>query len=206
MRGARTFVAACVAGLTVLGALPAGAVDPPGNWTRHEDPPWTWYAPDGWIAAAGANDLNISSPTGSKWVKFGFSAAPVDATQTDAANAAAWFAYWRTQMAQSSINAFGGLYSKPLASDRYTALGAIQQLPATQLYRTRWRERVTFAGVRPSGKRIKGEMVMDYSVSVYGDSGAESFQIRSAPRRTFDDVVGQLRLVQQLIFYCGSVC
>ena len=206
MRGARTFVAACVAGLTVLSALPAGAVAPPGNWTRHEDPPWAWYAPDGWIAASGANDLNISSPTGSKWVKFGFSAAPVDATQTDPANAAAWFAYWRTQMAQSSINAFGGLYSKPLASDHYTAIGAIQQLPATQFYRTRWRERVTFTGVRPNGHRIRGEMVMDYSVSTYGDSGVESFQIRSAPRSVYDDVIGTLRLVQQLIFYCGTTC
>jgi hypothetical protein len=192
--------------VTALMSLPALAVDPPGNWTRHEDPPWAWYAPDGWIAAAGPNDLNISSPTGSKWVKYGFSAAPVDPTRTDAANAAAWFAYWRTQMRQTSINAFGGLYSKPLASDRYTAVGPIVQLPAQTLYRTRWRQRVTFAGVRPNAHRIRGEMVMDYSVSVYGDSGAESFQIRSAPKRTFDDSVGQLRLVQSLIFYCGGTC
>ncbi|HET7668611.1 MAG TPA: hypothetical protein VFK56_21610, partial [Mycobacterium sp.] len=72
MRGARAFVAACVAGVTVVSALPAGAVDPPGNWSRHVDQPWAWYAPQGWIAAAGPYDLNISSPTGVKWVKFGF--------------------------------------------------------------------------------------------------------------------------------------
>jgi hypothetical protein len=186
--------------------MPAGAVDPPGDWERHVDRPWTWYAPQGWIAAAGPYDLNISSPTGVKWVKFGFSAAPVDATKTDAANAAAWFAYWPAHMRSGSVTAPAGLYSKILASDRYTGLGAIQQLPATQLYRTRWRERVTFAGVRPNSKRIKGEMVMDYSVSVYGDSGAESFQIRSAPKRVYGDVIGTLRLVQQLIFYCGTTC
>jgi hypothetical protein len=39
----------------------------------------------------------------------------------------------------------------------------------------------------------------------YGDSGAESFQIRS-PKRVDDDVIGTLRLVQRLIFYCGEVC
>lgn len=190
----------------MLSALPAVAVDPPGDWTRHVDRPWTWYAPDGWVAAAGPYDLNISSPTGVKWVKYGFSEAPVDVTKTDAANAATWFAYWRAQMRQGSVNAPAGLYSKILASDTYTAIGAIQQLPAAQLYRTRWRQRVTFAGVRPSGHRIRGEMVMDYTVSVYGDSAAESFQIRSAPRRGYDAVIGTLRLVQQLIFYCGTVC
>ena len=206
MRGARAFVMACVAGLATLTAVPAGAVTPPGDWVRHVDRPWAWYAPDGWIGAAGSNDMNISSPTGSKWVKFGFSAAPVDPTQTDAANAAAWFAYWRQQMGQSSINGMAGLYSKALASDQYTAIGAVQQLTPSALYRTRWRQLVTFTGVRPNGHRIRGEMVMDYTVSTYGDSGAESFQIRSAPRRSFDNVVATLRLVSRLIFYCGSVC
>jgi hypothetical protein len=139
-------------------------------------------------------------------VKYGFSAAPVDVTQTDAANAAAWFAYWRTQMAQGSVNGPAGLYAKTLTSDRYTAVGAIQQLAATSLYRSRWRQRVEFAGARQNGKRIRGEMLMDYTVSVYGDSGAESFGIRSAPRRGYNGTIGTLRLVQRLIFYCGTTC
>ncbi|HEX4655221.1 MAG TPA: hypothetical protein VH274_05725 [Mycobacteriales bacterium] len=139
-------------------------------------------------------------------MKYGFSAAPVDPTKTDADNAVAWFAYWRKQMATGSVSAPAGLYSKTLASDRYTAIGAIQPLTSTSLYRTRWRQRVEFAGVRPDGHRIRGEMVMDYTVSVYGDSGAESFQIRSGPRRGYDNVISTMRLVQRLIFYCGSVC
>jgi len=206
MRGARPIAVAFVAVATMLTALPAGAVTPPGDWQRHVDRPWSWYAPQGWVGAAGPYDLNISSATGSKWVKFGFSAAPVDATQTDAANAAAWFAYWRDHLAQGSIAAGAGLYSKILASDRYTSVGAIQQLTPSSLYRTRWRQTVLFAGARPNGRRIRGEMVMDYTVSTYGDSGAESFQIRSAPKRGYDNVIATLRLVQRLIFYCGDVC
>lgn len=206
MRGARLIVGAIAAVATVLTSMPAGAVTPPGDWQRHVDRPWAWYAPQGWVGAAGAYDLNISSPTGSKWVKLGFSAAPVDAAQTDAANAAAWFSYWRTHLAQGSTAAPAGLYSKILASDRYTVLGAIRQLTPASLYRTRWQQTVQFAGVRPNGHRIRGEMVMEYTVSSYGDSAAESFQIRSAPRRVYDSVIATLRLVQRLIFYCGDVC
>lgn len=184
----------------------AATATPPGDWVRHVNPPWTWYAPSGWIAAYGPYDLNISSGTGTRWVKYGFSAAPVDAAKTDAANASSWFTYWRNNELAASLTNSGVLYSRQLASDAFTNIGAVRQLTTTQGYRSRWRQWVTFKGIRTNGKRIRGELVMDYAVGTYGDFAAESFQVRAAPRRVYDDVISTLRLVQQLIFYCGDVC
>ena len=203
----------CVAAATTVAsgavAAPVGGTVPT-NWTRHVDPPWTWYAPAGWIAAHGPYDLNISSPTGAKWNKFGFSAATYDATVTPLANAQQWFAGLRNNYLSTARNG-PGLYSTALRSARFTSVGAINRIPPTTEYALAWRQRVEFKGRRLDGKRILGEMVMDYAANPptafdpFGNA-VESFQVRSAPRHGFDASLRTLRTVQRLIFYCGSVC
>src|SRR4051794_23231216 len=101
------------------------APPPPGGVPRPHHPhhpapqaaPWSWWPPAHWVDAHGPYDLNISSPTGARWVKFGFSAAPIaNLAATPAQNAAAFFAYLRRNYRLGSVNG-PGLYSRGLRSD-----------------------------------------------------------------------------------------
>lgn len=99
-----------------------------------------------------------------------------------------------------------GLYSMPLASDHYTSIGATTaHTPTIAGYGTDFRKQVTFAGTRSDGVRIRGEMVMDYTESVYGDIGIESFQVHAAPRNGYATTITMLRTIQHCIAYTGSL-
>ena len=58
-----------------MGATPASAAVPKG-FVRHEAAHWTWYGPANWVASEGANDLYLSSPTGTQYLHYGAGAAP----------------------------------------------------------------------------------------------------------------------------------
>jgi hypothetical protein len=217
MKGARLISwAGCLIALGSLLAVPAAAaraateVQPPNNWHRHVNAPWTWWAPPHWVAAHGANDLNISSPTGALWNKFGFSSATYYNTLKPDANAAQWFHDLRVNQLNGSLNS-AGLYSFALRSDHFTSVGAIRQIPAVSGFTLAWEQVATFAGRRTDGVRVKGRLVMDYAANApsafdpYGNAG-ESFQVQAAPTNGFAASLRTLKLVQSLITYCGSVC
>jgi hypothetical protein len=206
-------VAVLVSGGAAIAAPAAhnvARVQPPNDWVRHAKAPWTWWTPRHWVAAHGAHDLNISSPTGALWNKFGFSEALYSATLTPAGNAAAWFQYVSANQLQGSLHT-AGLYSFPLRSDSYTAIGAIRQIPPVSGFTYAWEQIATFKGRRTDGVRIRGRIVMDYAANPpsafdpYGNGG-ESFQVQAAPRQGFANSFNTLKLVQSLITYCGSVC
>ena len=180
-----------VAGLLVAAPAPAGG--PPSNFVRHEGQHWTWYAPGGWIASEGANDIYIGSPTGSKFLHYGASAAPCSYPPYYT-NVAEFFRYLRNSYLQLKGQAYD-FYSFPLASARYTNIRPIRALNQTY-----YRQTSTFQGKTRNGTVIQGEMVLDFfAVDSFGNCG-ERQQIRSAPRRGIADSIRQLRTVQKFIF------
>lgn len=220
MGGPRIPVAAVLCALAVAGTVApvaaqparhgASLVLPPTGWHRHVSAPWVWWTPRHWVAAHGPYDLDISSPTRAKWVKYGYSGAPYFASLTPAANAKKWFHDLLANYRDGSRKG-PGLYSRALASDHYTALGTIHQVPAMRGYALQWRQTAQFVGRRADGVLIQGEMVLDYAENppsgfdVFGNA-AESQQVRAAPATRFTTSIGTLRLIQRLIHYCGGTC
>lgn len=182
-------------------AAPAGSTIPT-SWVHHAEAPWSWWSPPNWVDAHGVNDLNISSPTGALWAKFGFSQALVLVPGgTPAQNASAWFTYWAGQLRGTP-----DMYGRGLAAMHYTSVGDITELPATiPGYSDDFRVRLTYAGRAVDDTRIRGELVMDYVESGYGDIGIESYKSRAAPRRIFDDSIGKLRKIHRFVTYTGSL-
>jgi hypothetical protein len=168
-------------------AAPAAAATPPGNFERHEGAHWTWYAPPRWVAAEGANDIYISSPTGVQYLHYGAGGTPCY-------EPSAFFSAARASY-RSSHAAFG-LYSKPLASARYTKVGPIRTIG--QSY---YRQTSRFQGRRRNGAQIRGELVLDiFAVEPLSGVCGERQQVRSAPSRGLARALRLLRLVQSLIF------
>ena len=164
----------------------------PSNFKRHVEQYWVWYAPRDWVASSGKYDLNITSPTGTLWNKYGYSAlvCPSSADQ--------WFDYLRRAFRNSSGGGLG-LYSKPLKSARYTSIGRSHKLgPAYG--DNYYREKDLWAGRTKSGKRVKGEIVMDvFVVDAFSGSCGQRFQIRGAPARGNASSIRTLRQVQSTI-------
>lgn len=168
---------------------PAAAVTPaavPAGFVRHEMRHWTWYGPGNWIAAEGANDLYVVSPTGTSFLHYGASAAPC-------ASPAAFFAYVRRGY-MNAATANLDLYSFGLTKARYVSVGAI-----TTLRPYYYRQTSTFDGQRPGGKVIRGELVIDYFYAGAGACG-ERMQVRSAPAQGIVASLATLRKVQTYIF------
>lgn len=75
---------------TGSGAGGGPGADGPGERRRHAPRQlrtprrghWTWYAPPGWVSSEGANDIYVSSPTGTQYRHYGASAAPCYAPET----------------------------------------------------------------------------------------------------------------------------
>lgn len=177
---------AITAALAATASAASASGAPPGNFERHEGVHWTWYAPPGWVSSEGANDIYVSSPTGTQYLHYGAGGTPCYAP-------AEFFAGVRTSYA-SSRSAFS-LYSLPLSGARYTKVGPIQE-PSPGYYR----QSATFQGKRPSGAAIKGEIVLDlFVVDAYGTCG-ERQQVRSAPSRGIAKSLKLLRVVQSVLF------
>ena len=178
--------------VSMLGQVKSSDAAVPSNFKRHVEQYWVWYAPRDWVASSGKYDLNISSPTGTLWNKYGYSAlvCPNSASQ--------WFDYLRTSFRKGSGGGFG-LYSKPLGSARYTSIGKAHKLgPAYgDAY---FREKDLWAGRTKSGKRVQGEIVMDvFVVDAFSGSCGQRFQARGAPVKGNAASIRTLRKVQSTI-------
>lgn len=214
LRRCAPLVALC--GVSLLGMSPAVAAPSvvkaavPSNWVHHVESPWAWFTPAHWVDSHGANDLNISSPTGSRWAKFGFSGAIYYNTLTPRGNAEKWFRDLRRNYRTGSVHSFG-LYSMPLRSDKYTRIGPIRAVAPPSGFGQAWTQSLTFKGVRTDGVPIQGEMFMEYAANPpsafdpYGNAG-ESFRVNAAPTRGYSSSINTLRIVQQHVTYCGSIC
>lgn len=173
--------------------LAVSAPNPPSNFRRHEMQHWTWYGPKNWVAAEGANDLYISSPTGTQYLHYGASAAPC-IYPPNYSDVSGFFSFVRNGYLSTAAQNFG-LYSHGLRSSRFTSIGAVKQMSPTYV-----RQTSRFTG-KSGGTAIKGEMVLDFFV-VDAASGVcgERQQVRSAPTKGYANSVRLLRKVQTFIF------
>jgi len=163
----------------------------PSNFRRHQEQYWVWYAPQDWVASSGKYDLNIGSPTGTLWNKYGASAVicPQSAGQ--------WFTRLRNTFRKQAGKPFG-LYSFGMKGAHYTRVGRIQKLPAATYGPDYYRQKVLWAGRRKSNDQaIRGEMIMDV-FAVSGSCG-QRFQTRGAPARGNAKNIRLLRIVQSTI-------
>lgn len=173
------------ASATPTAQVEAAAV--PAGFVRHTLRNWVWYGPKAWVAAGGANDLYVFSPTGTVFMHYGASAAPC-------VSPAAYFASVRRGhilAAKSNLD----LYSYGLTGARFLAVGPIKPIGGPYYYR----QTSTFEGKRPGGKVIKGEMVLDFFYAGAGACG-ERMQVRSAPAQGNAAALANLRKIQSLVF------
>ena len=191
-RAGRLSIAA--ASLAVIAGLLAPAFAPPSsdgaipsNFRRHVEAYWVWYGPANWVAAAGKNDLQISSPTGLLWNNYGAGGAICPRT------ASQWFEGVSGSFRRTAGGG-QGLYSRPLRGARYTRRGRIQQLG--QGY---FRQRLRWAG-NSGGRPIRGELIMDiFVVDALSGICGQRFQSRGAPARGNARSIRLLRTVQSTI-------
>jgi len=177
-------------GSFVVAPSPASAAVP-RDFVRHEVTHWTWYGPRGWIESEGANDLIVTSPTGTQYLHYGAGGAPctypgVWSTPKE------FFSYMRRGYLKGARSNFG-LYSRGIKHARYTKVGRISKVGPNYL-----RQTSTYTGKR--GKTpIRGELVLDFFYVSPGVCG-ERQQVRAAPAKGYSKSVKTLRKVQSLIF------
>ncbi len=188
-----TITSTTVAHAAAAPAIATSSPNPPSNFRRHEMTHWTWYGPRTWVAAEGANDLYVSSPTGTQYLHYGASAAPC-VYPPNYSDVPGFFSFVRNGYLSTAAANFG-LYSHGLRSARFTSIGAIKQISPTYV-----RQTSRFTG-RSGRTAVKGEMVLDFFV-VDAASGVcgERQQVRSAPAKGFKASVSLLRKVQTFIF------
>ena len=154
----------------------------PNSFVRHENRYWTWYAPRRWVAASGASAIRISSPTGTKFNDYQVGAVPC------VQNVAAFFRSIRAQIKNQ-----GGLYTRPLRSARYTAVGPLRRRG------NYYKQGALFRGVRRSGGAVKGQVELDLTKSQFGCSGTG--QVRGAPQRGYARSLRTLNAIQNALKY-----
>jgi len=174
--------------LGLSGPLPSTAdAGVPSNFKRHQEQYWVWYAPGDWIAASGKNDLNISSPTGKLWNKYGAGGVVCPNTADD------WFRYIRNNY-RDTAKAGSGIYSRPLFGTHFTKVGKTVQ---DQQYF--WHQIVKWAGKRGNGKVVRGEMGMTIQYDPYSGACVQTLQTRGAPAKGNAASIKLLRTVQRTI-------
>ena len=176
--------------VVAVGATPASAAVPKG-FVRHEAAHWTWYGPANWVASEGANDLYLSSPTGTQYLHYGAGAAPC-AYPPYYSDAPGYFSLVLNSYKSTAGQPFS-LYSKGIKKDRYTKVGAINTIGTNYL-----RQTSKFTGKR--GKKvIRGEIIIDFFAVDYGTCGSRQ-QVRAAPASGYKKSIKTLRNAQTLIF------
>ena len=170
-------------GIAVLFALLLAALAVPApssaairkGFVRHQEANWVWYGPESWFASSGPNDINIASPTGTLWLKFGAGGAVCPNS------AAEWFRDFRDNYRSTAGQGFG-LYSKPLRGARFTSTGRIQQSQSAQ-FPVYYRQKTKWAGRKRNGQRIRGELTMDVFANNFGTCGQQFLSIGAPARR-----------------------
>ena len=175
-------------------AAGAGAATPPGNFKRHENRYWTWYAPRGWEASFGANDIYIGSPTGTLFLHYGAGGVPCSyPPYWTTVNG--YFAFIRASYLQARGQNFD-FHSFPVPNARFTNVAATRQIRNGY-----FRQVSRFQGRRRNGQQIKGEMVLDlFAVDPLSNVCGERQQVRSAPANGNGRSLRLLRIVQSVIF------
>ncbi|MGK2956178.1 MAG: hypothetical protein ACSLFI_10985 [Solirubrobacterales bacterium] len=177
--GNRRVGAIWIAGVVLCCALLFSAAAPPpqasgalpSNFVRHKEANWVWYGPESWFASSGANDINVASPTGKLWLKFGSGGVVCPNS------AGEWFRSLRNNYRDTAGGGFG-LYSKPLRTARFTSIGRIQQLDTVY-----FRQKTKWVGRKRNGQQIRGELTMDvFAVDSFGTCGQRFLSI-GAPSR-----------------------
>ncbi|CAN5625956.1 hypothetical protein BH10ACT11_BH10ACT11_20250 [soil metagenome] len=205
-RGAITTALVALAGLAVAAPLalaapsqyvpaaskPAERGNVPSDFRRHSGPHWTWYGPRNWIDSQGTNDLIVSSPTGVDYLHYGAGGVICQSSPKS------YYDQFRPYLKNS-----GGFYGKKLRNRRYTDVGKIRRLPQSFYGPYGFRQKVEFAGKRPSGEKIRGEATLDYFAVPNTTSCGQAFSIRSAPDKGFSGAIKTLRKVQQFITFNG---
>ena len=185
--------AAAILAAAVL-AAGAGAATPPGNFKRHENRYWTWYAPRGWEASFGANDIYIGSPTGTLYLHYGASGTPCSYPPFYA-SVNGFFSFIRGSYLQARTQNFD-FHSFPVPNARFTNVAATRQIRNGY-----FRQVSRFQGRRRNGQQIKGEMVLDlFAVDPLSNVCGERQQVRSAPANGNGRSLSLLRVVQSVIF------
>ncbi len=185
-----TWVVLATAFLMLFTSIGAASAAPKG-FVKHSEKSWTWFGPRAWGAAEGPNDIYISSPTGKQYLHYGAGGA-VCFSPGVYNDPAGFFAFVRNSYMASAKQNFS-LYSKGIKRARYTKIKPIKSLGANYV-----RQKAKFKGVR-KGKRIKGEMTLDF-FAVSGGVCGNRQQVRSAPAKGFKKSRKQLRQVQKHIF------
>jgi hypothetical protein len=190
-RGTVSFAVAVV--LAAFAAVPALAATPPGNFKRHQNRYWVWYAPRGWEASFGANDIYIGSPTGTLFLHYGAGGVPCSyPPYWTGPNG--FFAFTRASYLQARNQNFD-FHSFPVPNARFT--GAATR----QIRNNYFRQVSTFQGRRRNGQQIRGEMVLDmFAVDLFNNVCGERQQVRSAPANGIGRSLRLLRIVQSVIF------
>ena len=162
--------AALVLALLLTAAAPppsSGAL--PKNFVRHQESNWVWYGPKSWFASSGPNDINIASPTGTLWEKFGAGGAVCPNSADE------WFTNLRNNYRDTAGNGFG-LYSKPLKTARFTSIGRIRNL-SNATFPQYFRQKNKWVGRKRNNRQIRGELTMDIYADRFGTCGQQFLSI-----------------------------
>ena len=173
-----------VAALALALTVPlAAAAAVPGNFKRHENKYWRWYAPPGWTASWGFNGIDILNPVGTMYNGYGHGGVPCPSSVP------AYFRGYRAYLRRNN-----GLYPRRLRSAHYTRVGEIQRRSSTYVF-----QKATFRGVRQNGTAIRGELQLD----IFYTSGlcGQRSQVRSAPARGYGESLQTLRAIQRALFF-----
>ncbi|MGK2933001.1 MAG: hypothetical protein ACSLFD_09590 [Solirubrobacterales bacterium] len=192
LKGSRRHGFTIAAGAAIAFALLLAAVltPPPSsaairkNFVRHQEANWVWYGPQSWFASSGPNDINIASPTGTLWLKFGSGGAVCPSSANE------WFQSVRSNYRSTAGNGFG-LYSKPLRGARFTSIGRIRQFQSAQ-HPVYYRQNTRWVGRKRNGQQIRGEFIMDVFANNFGTCG-QNFLSIGAPSRRNGRSIGLLK-------------
>ncbi|MEK6250449.1 MAG: hypothetical protein AABM43_00675 [Actinomycetota bacterium] len=172
-----TLLLSLLAALSLVWAASASAKV---NLVRHENQYWTWYAPAGWVDAHSANGIDVTSPTGTFHVGYGFSGWYQPVTHQDVINL---------------LLQYGGLDSFPISNVVFTSLSQPFAFAGGQ------REILTWTAQRQGGPKIRGVVKID----VFNDDASATYGFATTsydgPRRKWNDEKGLLARLSKLIFY-----